>query len=113
MVFVRKCKLSLFFIDLIIKIFIIIKLFKAKRSKSMREKLDILLKEAIISLILCIIVFILMILNWKIGAVALLFQIYRVFDIMIKNSSFNEDETRMYIRLIGSIVSIAIFIMML
>ncbi len=79
----------------------------------MREKLDILLKEAIISLILCIIVFILMILNWKIGAVALLFQIYRVFDIMIKNSIFNEDETRMYIRLIGSIVSIAIFIMML
>lgn len=79
----------------------------------MRQKLDILLKEAIISLILCIILFILMILNWKIGAVVLLFQIYRVFDIMIKNSSFNEDETRAYIRMTGAIVSIIIFIIML
>lgn len=79
----------------------------------MKQKLDILLKEAIISLILSIIVFLLSVVNWKLGFIVLVFQIYRVFDIILKDSSFYEDETKMYIMLLGTIVSIAIFIMML
>ena len=75
----------------------------------MKEKLDTLLKEAIISLSLSIILFMFMIINWKFGSFVLLFQVYHVF--VLKDSSLHE--TRMYIRLTGTMVSIIIFIIML
>ena len=77
----------------------------------MKEKLDTLLKEAVISLSLSIILFMLMIINWKFGSFVLLFQVYHVF--VLKDSSLHDDETRMYIRLTGTMVSIIIFIIML